>query len=702
MHTNGNGDFTVDEWLVEPALNRISLRGETHYLRPQVMDLLVYLAQRNGQVVSTEELLTDLWVGRIVSHGTVYNCIAELRQALRNGHDTGAEIENIPKKGYRLVAEVQGARIESACATGVERGADEEPRNLSRVPLAYLAVGAVLVAVMLVAINVSRTPTLQMTAANQLSASQILFPPVPSSFPLVTDGARIYFNDWVSGRLGLRQMLVAGGNSVRIESPFEDPEILINPQGVARGGKDLMVTAFDPRVPELPSLWLWPLLDGAPRRIGNAGAAAFSPDGSKIAYTSLQGKLLIADADLQDPELVVQLPGRIFWPVFSRDGQRIRFSLDRGDGLPNTLWEVSLADGEATRLLPEWQARSHCCGSWTPDGKHFIFQAIDNGRSQIWASAESTGVFGGSGPEPYPLTRDPIDFRRPAISPAGDRIYAIGWQLRGEIVRYDRWTDAFVGVPELESVSAEWLAYFGNHVAFVSYPDATLWVSNSDGTEPQQLTFAPLRTVNPVWSPDGSMIAFEGLAPGREKRIFLVMLDTRQVVEATRGDAPQYSPTWAPGGREVAFNERGQEGIQLLDIETGAVTTLPETDGLFLPSWSSDGAYISALTRDGLVLYDTDSRTRDLIVGEMPIERHYWDRGSEHVFFYEPFWRADARSLYKVNIRTREIEPVTNVGQVRTTWGIGGMWIGPGKEDEPVLLRDLSIHHLYELELSTN
>ena len=98
--------FKVGEWLVEPALVRVSRDAEVRTLRPQVMELLVYLADRPGQVVSTDELLSDLWDGRVVTEGSVYNCVSELRGILAGDGKTEAAIETIPKKGFRLVAPV--------------------------------------------------------------------------------------------------------------------------------------------------------------------------------------------------------------------------------------------------------------------------------------------------------------------------------------------------------------------------------------------------------------------------------------------------------------------------------------------------------------------------------------------------------------------------------------------------------------------
>jgi TolB-like protein/DNA-binding winged helix-turn-helix (wHTH) protein/tetratricopeptide (TPR) repeat protein len=102
----GNRTFKAGDWLVEPSLDRVSLGDDVRTLRPQVMELLVYLAERPSDVVSTDQLLEDLWDGRIVSEGSVYNCVGELRSALVRDDETEPAIQTVPKKGYRLVLPV--------------------------------------------------------------------------------------------------------------------------------------------------------------------------------------------------------------------------------------------------------------------------------------------------------------------------------------------------------------------------------------------------------------------------------------------------------------------------------------------------------------------------------------------------------------------------------------------------------------------
>jgi TolB-like protein len=97
-----HGSFAVGDWLVEPSMNRISTASETISLRAQVMQVLIYLADLEGQVATLELIHDDLWSGKVVSSGTIYNCIAELRQAFASGGSKIEYIQTLPKKGYRL------------------------------------------------------------------------------------------------------------------------------------------------------------------------------------------------------------------------------------------------------------------------------------------------------------------------------------------------------------------------------------------------------------------------------------------------------------------------------------------------------------------------------------------------------------------------------------------------------------------------
>jgi TolB-like protein/DNA-binding winged helix-turn-helix (wHTH) protein/Flp pilus assembly protein TadD len=96
----------IGDWRVDPAVDEIS-RGEGIVkLEPRAMRLLIYLAERAGQVVSVEDLLKDVWSGVIVTSDSVYQAVAALRRILGDDSKNPQYIATLPKRGYRLIASV--------------------------------------------------------------------------------------------------------------------------------------------------------------------------------------------------------------------------------------------------------------------------------------------------------------------------------------------------------------------------------------------------------------------------------------------------------------------------------------------------------------------------------------------------------------------------------------------------------------------
>jgi TonB family protein len=119
-----NGDFLVGTWLVQPALNTVSLKGNAVRLEPKVMDVLVRLASRCGEPVSKQELLNTVWADAFVSEDVLARSISELRRAFDDNPRQPRFIETIPKRGYRLVAAVEpvGGKAPDATLTVQSHG----------------------------------------------------------------------------------------------------------------------------------------------------------------------------------------------------------------------------------------------------------------------------------------------------------------------------------------------------------------------------------------------------------------------------------------------------------------------------------------------------------------------------------------------------------------------------------------------------
>ena len=99
--------FKIDQWQVNPAEGVISRNKETIHLEPKVMEVLVYLVDHAGEVVTREQLERDIWLGAIVGYDSITATILKLRKALNDDPKQVRCIATIPKRGYQLIAPVQ-------------------------------------------------------------------------------------------------------------------------------------------------------------------------------------------------------------------------------------------------------------------------------------------------------------------------------------------------------------------------------------------------------------------------------------------------------------------------------------------------------------------------------------------------------------------------------------------------------------------
>ena len=110
--------FRLGPWVVTPRTGHIEKQGQTVRLEPRVMEVLVVLAGQPGELVERDYLLDRVWVGRAVSDEPLTQCIALLRRALDDNPKDPQFVQTVPKRGYRLIAEVSPLRDPESQTTG--------------------------------------------------------------------------------------------------------------------------------------------------------------------------------------------------------------------------------------------------------------------------------------------------------------------------------------------------------------------------------------------------------------------------------------------------------------------------------------------------------------------------------------------------------------------------------------------------------
>ena len=94
------------DWTVTPSRNLLARGEEEVRVEPRVMDVLVHLAERAGEVVSKEELVERAWEGRYVTDDVLTVTIYALRKALGDDARRPRFLETVSRRGYRWIAPV--------------------------------------------------------------------------------------------------------------------------------------------------------------------------------------------------------------------------------------------------------------------------------------------------------------------------------------------------------------------------------------------------------------------------------------------------------------------------------------------------------------------------------------------------------------------------------------------------------------------
>ena len=136
------------------------------------------------------------------------------------------------------------------------------------------------------------------------------------------------------------------------------------------------------------------------------------------------------------------------------------------------------------------------------------------------------------------------------------------------------------------------------------HPEYQLFAMSIDGTERVQLTDVsaafPAGVEAPEWSPDGSMVTFDGEADDGHIHIFAVNADGTGLRQITSGDGDEIDATWSPDGTRLAVETQRSPseptGIAIVDVATGEIRMITENPiggDDATPAWSPDGTQIA-------------------------------------------------------------------------------------------------------------
>ncbi len=626
--------FRLGEWLIEPQLNSMTAAGKTVRVEPKVMQVLVCLADKAGNVVTKEKLIRSAWADAFVSDEVLTRAIFELRKVFGDDAKNPRFIQTIPKSGYRLTAEVsfepEKPRAEPESTTGSSNAATVVQPRLRR------RVGTMLGAVSVLALLIFGLTWFRNPTAWPVSASLPPLKPLPfTSFPgeeylgtFSPDGNQIAFG-W-NGEKGLNSSIyvkqVGSEKPLRLTfSPANDFAPVWSPDGQR--------IAFI-RITDEISIFIVPALGGPERKLltvgpnialGGLPTLAWSPDGKFIAFTckapkEKPAKIFLVSPDTHAVRTLTSPPAHQvgdFNPAFSPNGQSVAFvreaSVESAD-----IYTVPIAGGEPRRLTFD---NTQLAGlTWSANGSEIIFSSgrAGGGRGFTMEGSPSLWRISASGGAAARVAVDGLNFFFPNISRHGNRLTYV--QLPPEDANIYRIevsdTTASKNPPTklIASTRHDGGPQFspdGRRIAFHSDRSGQLeiWICDSDGTNLVQVTSLKKRSGSPRWSPDGQQIAFDLYEEGKGD-VYAISLDGGLPRPIVTGDSDDHLPSWSADGKWIYFTSNRTRGDQVWKVPAqGGEAVQVTRQGGVLPCESPDGRY---------VYYNKGSGARGL--WRMPVE----------------------------------------------------------------------------------
>ena len=479
-----NGSHRVHFGTFEVDLRARELRrnGTRIRLQEQPFQILAMLLDRPGEVVTREELRGRLWpADTYVDFDHSLNAaVRRLRDALGDSAENPRFVETVARRGYRLLAPVNGTVT-----------APPQPQSIARSfgrRWWWVAAGSVAVLVGVIVgwhAGHHSSSTARAISERRLTANASENPVTDGV--ISPDGKYLAFAD--AAHFFLRQVDTGETHAITLPSGFT-----AKPRSWFPDGTHLLATWIaGPREPS--SIWEISLIGGSPRKLIEQGSwPVVSPDGSQVVFLSAETQ----NAETQNKEIwAMRTENREIW-LMQANGEGARKLIEGGDGFFGT-------------------------PAWGPDGRHlaYIKYRYNSGMPWIRSRLEILDISSGQ-------TNDLLETSElgstVAWAPDGRLIYSLGepspnqndsnlWALpldsaghvKGPATRLTHGP----GLADLVSVTLDGkrLAFFRRTIE----PDVYVTDIEANGSKvspPRRLTLDERADFPYAWTPDSKSIIF--------------------------------------------------------------------------------------------------------------------------------------------------------------------------------------------------
>jgi len=487
-----------------------------------------------------------------------------------------------------LKVALQDAKEESNSGVASAIAAKPEARTSSRLPLYAAAAIVILFAAGAAWWKWGRTPTPPPKVTPLTSTGTAYSPAFSADGKLMT-----YSAAGADGNIDVYVQQLGAGNPLRLTT---DPAADVNPVFSPDG----RYVAFTRR----GTLMLIPALGGSERELGVGMGPDFSPDGKTIAIATRDSaatplSIFLVSVETGQKKRLTFPPGATadVSPRFSPDGRSIAFARSLS-AQSVELDTVPVGGGEVKRVAGDNRQIDGL--GWMPAGDEIVYATRRLGRpEELWRVVASGGT-------PQPVAETGENAYSPAVSRTDKRLAYVRENYDENIWQLDLAQGKVAG-PQKKLIASTWqdnaphYSPDGKKIAFASDRSGSyeIWVSNSDGSGPVQLTSQGGHSGSPRWSPDGRRIAFDASVNGSAD-IFAIDAGggvPRRITTSPANGHARSVPSWSADEKWIYYtsNQTGRYEIWRASAEGGQESQLTHQGG-FDPRESPDGKQLFYLS----------------------------------------------------------------------------------------------------------
>jgi Tol biopolymer transport system component len=577
--------------------------------------------------------MEKIWHDRFVEESNLTFNIKMLRKALGDDASDPKFIENVPRRGYRFIAEVREISSESTLQT------DVKPKFTKMfwagVPLLIGFVALIAFASWFWKKNSNELNAPILSAG--FNSIKLTDTGKVNHAAISPDGKYVVYTNEVNGKESLWLRRLETGNNSEI-LPVTDERYY----GVtfSNNSENIFFTRRPNDLETPMSIYKIPLLGGVPTKITDKtqGVIKVTPDDKQVIFVRYENRvgsknsLMIVDIEGKTERIIktTEEVGNVFWGFnISPDGKKIVAGYGHTDNASKNmkLVEVDVATGQMRQLSGQMFFGIQTF-SYLPDQSGFIFTAGETlgDNVKIW-------TYNFADQKIKLITNDSTHYSQISLNQNADRLLAT-------VITFD--FGLYLGNPDNPN-NPKRLTQARDGVTFtpdgkIVYASDTsgnedIWIMNDDGSNQRQLTTDKGLDAYPGVSPDNRFIYFASNRSG-EFQIWRMNLDGSNQIQLTKNSGGRVRFV-TPDGKWIYYERNVDKLICKVSMDGAEESPLfAKPKGLF-QAFSADGEQMAFLGIEEITII---SVATEQIIKKFPIPK-----GRKIPF--NLYWTADGKSL---------------------------------------------------------